>query len=56
VVAVSVDEMLILNIGAHVHNGNIFSRLLKFAPMIKGAAEDEFTCGLYTHVVFTVCE
>jgi hypothetical protein len=48
VVAVSVDEMLILNIGAHVHNGNIFSRLLKFAPMIKGAAEDEFTCGLYS--------
>jgi hypothetical protein len=48
VVAVSVDEMLILNIGAHGHNGNIFSRLSKFAPMIKGAVEDEFTCGLYS--------
>jgi hypothetical protein len=48
VVAVSVDDVLILNINAHGHNGNIFSRLSNFTPTIKGAAVDEFTCGLYS--------
>lgn len=49
VVAVSVDEMLILNICAHGadHSGNMSSCLRKFTPVIKGADEDEFTCGPY---------
>lgn len=50
VVAVSVDETLMLNIGAHGanHHGNISSWVSKFTPMIKGEDEDEFTCGLYS--------
>jgi hypothetical protein len=49
VVAVSVDEMLILNICAHGadHSGNMSSCLRKFTPVIKGADEDEFSCGPY---------
>ncbi|CAM0904861.1 unnamed protein product [Alopecurus aequalis] len=49
VVAVSVDETLILNIGAHSddHNGNTSSCMLKFTPMIQGEDGDEITCGLY---------
>ena len=44
VVAVLVDETLILNIGAHDadHDGNTSSCMLKFTPMIQG--EDDITC------------
>jgi hypothetical protein len=49
VVAVPVDEMLILNIVAHGadHDGNTSSCVSEFTPMIQGEDDDEITCGLY---------
>ncbi|KAF0914183.1 hypothetical protein E2562_027601 [Oryza meyeriana var. granulata] len=49
VVAVSVNEMLILNIHAHnIHkNDNVSGHSLKFTPFTGGSAEEEITCGPY---------
>ncbi|XP_052142983.1 uncharacterized protein LOC127762510 [Oryza glaberrima] len=49
VVAVSVNEMLILNIHAHnIHqNDNVSSRTLRFTPFTRGADEEVIRCDLY---------
>ncbi|XP_052155794.1 uncharacterized protein LOC127773699 [Oryza glaberrima] len=49
VVAVSANEILILNIHAHnIHqNDNVSSRTLRFTPLARGADEEVINCDLY---------
>uniref|UniRef100_A0A0E0DKZ4 DUF6598 domain-containing protein n=1 Tax=Oryza meridionalis TaxID=40149 RepID=A0A0E0DKZ4_9ORYZ len=49
VVAVSANEILILNIHAHnIHqNDNVSSRTLRFTPLARGADEEVISCDLY---------
>uniref|UniRef100_A0ACD5UAL3 Uncharacterized protein n=1 Tax=Avena sativa TaxID=4498 RepID=A0ACD5UAL3_AVESA len=50
VVAVSIDEILILNVGANVadHDGNTSNCVLEFTPMIQGEDDNQIMCGLYS--------
>uniref|UniRef100_A0ACD5YAV4 Uncharacterized protein n=1 Tax=Avena sativa TaxID=4498 RepID=A0ACD5YAV4_AVESA len=56
VVAVSVDEMLMLNIYAcgGDRNGNVSSTVTEFAPGLKGRDGNEIVCGLYEMLVKVV--